>query len=86
MREWCISAGRIAVAIRIVYTSILSKILQDIDYLSRMFSVVQQQLRGYVVALQEVLLHVTATLTLVTFVDPLTDANKTLIFPSCMRS
>ena len=35
--------------------------LKDIDYLSRMFSIVQQQLRDYIVALQEVLPYVTAT-------------------------
>ena len=33
--------------------------LQDIEYLSRMFNIVQQQLRDYIVALQDVLPFVT---------------------------
>jgi hypothetical protein len=46
-----------------------------------MFSVVQQQLRDYIVALQDVLTYVTATLTSVTHVDPAPDANKNINFP-----
>ena len=48
----------------------ISKTLQDIDYLLRIFSVVQQQLRDYIVALQDVLSYVTLTLTSVTYVEP----------------
>jgi hypothetical protein len=44
----------------------ISLTLQDIEYLSRMFNIVQQQLRDYIVALQDVLPYVTATLTSVT--------------------
>ena len=40
----------------------ISLTLKDIDYLSRMFSVVQQ-LPDYIVALQDVLPYVTASLT-----------------------
>ena len=49
--------------------------LQVIDYLSGTISVVQQQLRDYIVALQDVLPYVTATLASVTYVDPVPDAN-----------
>jgi len=59
----------------------ISLTLQDTDYLSRMFSVVQQQLRDYIVALQDVLPYVTATLTSVTYVDPAADASKNINFP-----
>jgi len=46
-----------------------------------MFSVVQQQLRDYIVALQDVLLYVTATLTSVTYVEAARDARKNINFP-----
>ena len=58
---------------------------QEIDYLSRMLSVVQQQLRDNIVALQDVLPYVTATLTSVTYVDPPHDANKNINFPPLVR-
>ena len=51
--------------------------LHDIDYLSCMFSVVQQQLRDYILALQDVLPYGTATLTAMTYVDPLLMLIKT---------
>jgi len=56
--------------------------LQDIEYLSRMFNIVQQQLRDYIVALQDVLPFVSNTLTSVTYVDPSTDASKIVDFPN----
>ena len=46
-----------------VESKYISLTLKVIDKLSRMFSVVQQQLRGYIVSLQGVLPYVTATLT-----------------------
>jgi len=46
-----------------------------------MFSVVQQQLRDYIVPIQHVLPYITATLTSVTYVDPAPDANKNINFP-----
>jgi hypothetical protein len=58
----------------------------NIDYLSRMFSVVQQQLRDNIVALQDVLPYVTATLTSVTYVDQHQKQVKTLIFPTYTRN
>jgi len=46
-----------------------------------MFSVVQQQLRHYIVALQDVLPYVTATLTSVTYDVPAPDASTSTNFP-----
>jgi len=46
-----------------------------------MFTVVQQQLRDCIVALQDVLPYVTATLTSVTYVEPAPDASKNINFP-----
>ena len=54
----------------------ISLTLQDNEYLSHMFIVVQQQLRDYIVALQDVLPYVTATLTSVNYVDPKPEASK----------
>jgi hypothetical protein len=55
--------------------------LQDIEYLSRMFNIVQQQLRDYIVALHDVLPFITNTLTSVTYVEPSPDASKNVVFP-----
>ena len=60
--------------------------LQNIEYISRMFIVVQQQLRYYIVALQDALTYVTATLTSVTYVDPQLMQVKTLIFRTSMNN
>ena len=46
-----------------------------------MFSIVQQQLRDYIVALQDVLPYVTATLTSVTYVEPAPEASKNIDYP-----
>jgi hypothetical protein len=43
-----------------------------------MFSFVEQQLRNYNVALQDVLPYFTATLTSVTYVNPPPDADKNI--------
>ena len=63
-----------------VDSQFISLTLQDIEYLSRMFSIVQQ-LRDYIVALQDVLPYVTATLTSVTYVEPAPEASKNINFP-----
>ena len=73
----------LAVAVRLVYTSIHStfpSLYKDIDYLSRMFCAVQQQLRYYIVALQDVLPYGTAALTAVAYVVPAHDDNKEINF------
>ena len=64
-----------------VDSEFISLSLQDIEYLSRMFNIVQQQLRDYIVALQDVLSFVTNTLTSVTYVEPSPDASKNVDFP-----
>ena len=64
-----------------VDSQFISLTLQDIEYLSRMFNIVQQQLRDYIVALQDVLPFVTNTLTSVTYVEPSPDASKNVVFP-----
>ena len=64
-----------------VHSQLISLTLQDIEYLSRMFSIVQRQLRDYIVALQDVLPNVTATLTSVTYVEPAPEAIKKIDFP-----
>jgi hypothetical protein len=46
-----------------------------------MFNIVQQQLRDYIVALQDVLPFVTTTLSSVTYTKPSPDANKNVDFP-----
>ena len=53
----------------------ISLTLQDIEYLSRTFHIVQQQLRDYIASLQDVLPFVTNTLTSVTYVEPSPDAS-----------
>jgi hypothetical protein len=50
-----------------------------------MFSDMQQQLRDYIWALQDVLPNVTATLTSVTYVKPAPDANKNINFPNLYK-
>ena len=55
--------------------------LTDIDYLARMFSVVQQQLRYYTVAMPDVLSYVTTALTSVTYVEPAPNASKLVHYP-----
>jgi len=64
-----------------VDSQFISLTLQDIEYLSRMFNIVQQQLRDYIVALQDVLPFVTNTLTSVTYVEPSPDASKNIDYP-----
>ena len=51
-----------------------------------MFNIVQQQLRDYVLALQDVLPFVTTTLTSVTYVELAPDASKKWISYICMKS
>ena len=59
--------------------------LQEIEYLSRMISIVQQQLRNYIVAFQDKLPYVTTSLTSVTYVEPATEASKNIDFPTSMK-
>jgi len=69
-----------------VDSQLISLTLQVIGYLSRMFSIAEQQLCDYIVALQDVLPCVTATLTSVTYVEPAPEASKNVHFPICMKN
>ena len=83
VREWCLPDGCDTQSANIplyVDSQFISLTLQDIEYLSRMFIIVQQQLRNYIVALQDVLPYVTATLTSVTHVEPAPEASKNINF------
>jgi len=60
----------------------ISLTLPDNEYLSRKFNVVQEQLRDYVVAMADVS-YVTTALTSVTYVQPASNASKTLIILTC---
>jgi len=51
-----------------------------------MFSVVQQQLSDYIVALQDVLPYVTASLSSATYVDLAPNASKNINYLTCMKS
>jgi len=53
----------------------------DMDYLDRMFHVVQQKLRDYLIALPTMLSYVTASLTLVSYIEPMPNASKHIYYP-----
>ena len=84
VQEWCLSVGFDPQS---TYGSSNYRIavhfsnFTNTDYLSRMFSVVQQQLRDNIVALQDVLPYVTATLTSVTYLNSPPDADKNIKYP-----
>jgi len=84
VRDWCLPAGCVTQSANgpsNVDSQFISLTLQDIEYLSRMFNIVQQQLRDYIVSLQDVLPFITTTLTSVTYVEPAPDASKNMNFP-----
>ena len=64
-----------------VDSQFISLTLHDIEYLSRMFRIVQQHLRDYIVTFQDVLPYVTTTLTSVTYVEPAPEASRNIDFP-----
>jgi hypothetical protein len=64
-----------------VHSQYISLTLQYIDYLSRTFSVVEQQLGDYVSDMPDVLPYVTVTLNSLTYVEPAPDASKKINFP-----
>jgi len=64
-----------------VDSQFICQTLRNIEYLSRMFSIVQQQARDYIVfILEDVFPYVTDTLTSVTYVEPPPDASKNIEF------
>jgi len=54
--------------------------LVDLQYLSRMFQVVQNQLNMYTFSLPEVLAYVTVALTSVNYVEPALNANTHIMY------
>ena len=54
--------------------------LQDIEHLSSMFGIVQQQLRDYIVLFEDVFQNVTFTLTSLSYVEPATEGSRNISF------
>jgi len=54
--------------------------LGDLLYLSRMFHVLQNQLKVYTLSLSDVLTYVTVALTSVNYVEPATNASKHIVY------
>jgi hypothetical protein len=55
--------------------------LGELQHLSRMFHVVQNQLDAYTNAMPSVLAYVTAALSSTTYIDPTADASKLILYP-----
>ena len=55
-------------------TQYISLTILDLQYLARMFHIVQQQLHDYTTALPDVLSYVTSSVTSVTYVEPMLNA------------
>ena len=53
----------------------------DIVYLVRLFHFLQQQLHDYIIALPDVLSYVTSSLTSVSYIEPMPNANKNIDYP-----
>ena len=53
----------------------------NMDYLVRLFHVVQQQLRDYIIAMPDVLSYVTSSLTSVSYIEPVPNASKSIDYP-----
>ena len=54
--------------------------LGDLQYLSRMFHVLQNQLKEYTLSLSDVLTYVTVALTSVNYVEPAPNASKHIVY------
>ena len=54
--------------------------LGDLQYLSRMFHVLQNQLKMYTLPLPDVLVYVTVALTSVNYVEPAPNASKHIVY------
>jgi len=61
-----------------ICTEYISPTQLDMDYLVRVFNVVQQQLRDYLIALPEVLSYVTSFLTSLSYIEPMPNASKNI--------
>jgi len=64
-----------------VGTEYISLTQPDMDYLVRVFHILQQQLRDYISALPDVLSYVTSSLTSATYVEPKANTSTNIDYP-----
>jgi len=64
-----------------VRTEYISLTQPDMDYLLRVFPILQQQLRFYIIALPDVLFYVTSSLASISFVEPQANASTNKVYP-----
>jgi len=64
-----------------VGTEYISLTQPDMDYLLRVFPLLQQQLRDYIIALPDVLSYVTSSLASTSFVEPQDNASTNIDYP-----
>ena len=64
-----------------VGTEYISLTLPDMEYLVRVFHIIQQQLRHYISVMPDVLSYVTSSLASTTFVDPPPNASTFIYYP-----
>jgi len=69
-----------------VGTEYISLIQPDMDYLVRVFPILQQQLRDYISALPDVLSYVTSSLASTSFVEPQPNASTTINYARFVRA
>jgi len=53
----------------------------DMDYLVRVFRIIQQQLRDYIIALPDVLSFMPSLLTSTSYIEPAPNASKNIDYP-----
>ena len=73
---WRHRSGRLFVG-----TEYISLTQPDMDYLVRVFHILQQQLRDYIIALPDVLSYVTSSLASASFVEPQPNASTIIDYP-----
>jgi len=64
-----------------VGTEYISLTTLDMDYLVRVFHILQQKLRDYIIALSDVVSYVTSSLTSTTYVEPQANASTNIDYP-----
>jgi len=64
-----------------VGTEYINLTQSDMDYLVRVFHIIQQQLRDYIIASPEVLAYMTSSLTSTPYIDPAPNASKIIHYP-----
>ena len=75
------TSGRHGSARLFVGTEYISLTQPDMDYLVRVFHIIQQQLRDYINALPDVLSYMTSSLTSVSYVEPAPNSFKYVDYP-----